>query len=43
MLLGLLKFEQVNQQMDSFMDVSADPFLPHDEAVLLIDTTFNLG
>jgi hypothetical protein len=29
--------------MDSFMDVSAGPFLPHDEAVLLVNTTFDLG
>jgi hypothetical protein len=43
LLVGLLKFEQVNKQTDSFMDVSADAFLPHDKAVLLVNTTFDLG
>ena len=43
LLADLLKFKQVNQQADSFFGISADPFQPYDDAVLLINKAFDLG
>ena len=34
---------RASQLANGFMGVSADPFQPHDEAVLLINKTFDLG
>jgi len=39
----LLQFEQVNEQTDSFVSVSAEAFQPYDDAILLVNKTFDLG
>jgi hypothetical protein len=42
LLADLLKFKQVNQQADGLFGISADPFKPYNDAILLINKSLGL-